>query len=97
MLANKTTYTFHGICRRYRWHMPQTSLAFATDVADICHRLRWHMPRNVTPMAQTVPKRKKDKSPLPPTNVCDNGEYYVKERLANLFIESIMYRARPAA
>ena len=33
-----TVIMMHGICHRYRWHMPRTSLTYATNIADICHR-----------------------------------------------------------
>lgn len=34
-LYNKS---FHGNCRRYRWHMPWILLANAIDIAGKCHR-----------------------------------------------------------
>ena len=41
--------TFPGICHRYLWHLPQTSLAYAADIFGICRRYLWHLPQNARP------------------------------------------------
>lgn len=43
--AHLSLRKMRGICHRLPWHMPQMSLAYATDIVGNCHALHWHMPR----------------------------------------------------